>query len=169
VKVSQAKPPFIVSPPPHLSVSWQVATADFPRGGGKCASCRRRGNWPWRLAIWRGEGGLIQFDNGLSDLRPMKMDNDVLLLCYLDKIRLTLTGDLWQALASWYIEGEAIQYKGARMATCPQSTTLHSTGNISVWTKEVGHSNTRGTVRLCSFPLKLTAAQLSAFSTSYVD
>jgi hypothetical protein len=62
----------------------------------------------------------------------MKMDNDVLLLCYLDKIRLTLTGDLWRALASLYSEGDAIQYKGARMATCPQSTTLHSTGNISV-------------------------------------
>ena len=61
----------------------------------------------------------------------MKMDNDVLLLCYLDKIRLTLTGDLWRALASLYSEGEAIQYKGARMATCPQSTTLHSIGNIS--------------------------------------
>ena len=44
----------------------------------------------------------------------MKMDNDVLLLCYLDKIRLTLTGDLWRALASLYSEGEAIQYKGAR-------------------------------------------------------
>ncbi len=27
--MSQAKPPFIVSPPPHSS---QVATADFPRG-----------------------------------------------------------------------------------------------------------------------------------------
>ncbi len=44
------------------------------------------------------------------------------------------------------------------MATRPQSTTLHSTGNISVLTKEVGHSNTGGTVRLCSFPLKITAA-----------
>ncbi len=37
----------------------------------------------------------------------MKMDNDVLLLSYLDKIRLTLTGDLRQALASLY--SEAIQ------------------------------------------------------------
>ena len=37
-------------------------------------------------------------------------------------------------------------------------TILHSTGNTSVWTKEVGHSNTCGTVRLCSFPLKFTAA-----------
>ncbi len=32
----------------------------------------------------------------------MKMDNGVLLLCYLDKICLTLTGDFWRALASLY-------------------------------------------------------------------
>ncbi len=38
----------------------------------------------------------------------MKMDNDVLLLCYLDKIRLILPGNLWWALASLYSEGEAI-------------------------------------------------------------
>ncbi len=39
----------------------------------------------------------------------------------------------------------------------PQSTILHSTGNTSV-KKEVGHSNTRGTVRLCSIPAEITAA-----------
>jgi hypothetical protein len=70
---------------------------------------------PRQLASWRGEGGvicgLIPFNNGLLDLRAkinMKMDNDVLLLCYLDKICLTLTGNLWRALASLYSEGEAI-------------------------------------------------------------
>jgi hypothetical protein len=36
----------------------------------------------------------------------------------------------------------------------PQSTILHSTGNTSV-KKEVGHSNTRGTVRLCSIPVEI--------------
>jgi hypothetical protein len=36
----------------------------------------------------------------------------------------------------------------------PQSTTLHSTDNISV-KKEVGHSNTRGTVRLCFIPAEI--------------
>jgi hypothetical protein len=36
----------------------------------------------------------------------------------------------------------------------PESTTLHSTGNNSV-KKEVGHSNTRGTVRLCSTPAEI--------------
>ncbi len=154
--MSQAKPPFKASPP-HLFASWQVATADFWRGEGKCASWRRRGNSPWRLAIWRGEGGwFADWYHSITDYRictqfNMKMDNDVLLLCYLDKIRLTLTGNLWRALARLY--------KGPRTATRPQSNTLHSTRNISVWTKEVGHSNTRGTVRLCSFLLKFTAAQ----------
>ncbi len=60
----------------------------------------------------------------------MKVDSDVLLLSYLDKICLTLTGDLWRALACLY--GEARLYKGAREANRPQSTTLHSTGNTSV-------------------------------------
>ncbi len=87
----------------------------------------------------------------------MKVDSDVLLLSYLDKICLTLTDDLRRALACLYCEARL--YKGAREASLSQLTTLHSTGNISVWTKEVGHSNTRGTVRLCSFPLKFTAAQ----------
>jgi hypothetical protein len=81
----------------------------------------------------------------------MKVDSDVLLLSYLNKICLTLIGDLWRALACLY--SEVRLYKGAREAPLSQSTTLHSTGNTSVLTKEVGHSNTRGTVRLCSFPL----------------
>ncbi len=87
----------------------------------------------------------------------MKVDSDVLLLSYLDKIYLTLNGDLRRALACLYSEGRL--YKGARETSLSQSTTLHSTGNTSVWTKEVGNSNTHGTVRLCSFPLKFTAAQ----------
>jgi hypothetical protein len=57
----------------------------------------------------------------------MKVDSDVLLLSYLNKIGLTLTGDLRRALACLY--SEARLYKGA---TRPQSTTLHSTGNTSV-------------------------------------
>jgi hypothetical protein len=36
-------------------------------------------------------------------------------------------------------------------AASPQSATPHSTGNISV-NEGSCHSNTRGTVRLCSFP-----------------
>ena len=60
----------------------------------------------------------------------MKVVSDVLLLSYLDKICLTLTGELWRALACLY--SEARLYKGARVASLSQSTTLHSTGNISV-------------------------------------
>jgi hypothetical protein len=60
----------------------------------------------------------------------MKMDSDVLLLSHLDKIYLILTGELWLALACLY--SEARLYKGARAASLSQSTTLHSTCNISV-------------------------------------
>ncbi len=60
----------------------------------------------------------------------MKMDSDVLLLSYFDKICLILTGELWRALACLY--SEVRLYKGAREAPVSQSTTLHSTGNTSV-------------------------------------
>ena len=60
----------------------------------------------------------------------MKVVSDVLLLSYLDKICLTLTGELRRALACLY--SEARLYKGAREASLSQSTTLHSTGNISM-------------------------------------
>ncbi len=60
----------------------------------------------------------------------MKMDSDVLLLSYLDKIYLTPTGELRRALA--YLYSEARLYKGARAASLSQLTTLHSTGNTSV-------------------------------------
>ncbi len=60
----------------------------------------------------------------------MKMDSDVLLFSYFDKICLILTGELWRALA--YLYSEARLYKGARAASLSQSSTLHSTGNTSV-------------------------------------
>ncbi len=84
------------------------------------------------------------------------MVSDVLLLSYFDKIGLCLTGEAGQASAFLY--SEARLYKGARLAGLSQSSTTRSTGNISVRIKKVGHSNTRGTVSLCSFSLKLTAA-----------
>ena len=59
----------------------------------------------------------------------MKVDKDVLLLSYLDKIQLILTGEPGRALACLY--SEARLYKGARMASLSQLTT-RSTGNISV-------------------------------------
>jgi hypothetical protein len=60
----------------------------------------------------------------------MKVDSDVLLLSYLDKICLTLTGELRRALVCLY--SEARLYKGAREVSLSQATTLHPTGNISV-------------------------------------
>ncbi len=58
------------------------------------------------------------------------MDSDVLLLSYLDKIWLILTGKPGRALA--YLYSEARLYKGAKEASLSQSTTTRSTGNISM-------------------------------------
>ena len=54
----------------------------------------------------------------------------MLLLSYLDKICLILTGEPGRALA--YLYSEARLYKGAREAPLSQSTTLHSSDNTSV-------------------------------------
>ncbi len=79
------------------------------------------------------------------------MVSDVLLLSYLDKIHLILTGEAGQALA--YLYSEARLYKGARMAPLSQSTTPRSTGNISVG-EESGPLqrtwNSKGFVLSCS-------------------
>jgi hypothetical protein len=58
----------------------------------------------------RGESGVIcemmPFNNGSSDNCKFntKIDNSILLLCYLDKICLIPTGNFWRALASLYSE-----------------------------------------------------------------
>ncbi len=80
----------------------------------------------------------------------------MLLLSYLDKIGLSLTAEVGQALAFLY--SEARLYKGARFAGLSQLATTRSTGNISVRIKKVGHSNTRGTVSSLFFPAQITAA-----------
>ena len=59
----------------------------------------------------------------------MKMDSDVLLLSYFDKIGLILTGELWRAFACLY--SEVRLYKGAT-ESLSLSTTPRSTGNTSV-------------------------------------
>ena len=74
----------------------------------------------------------------------MKIVSDVLLLSYLDKFGLSVTVEAGQALAVLY--SEARLYKGPSLAGPSQSATTRSTGNISVWIKKVGHSNTRGIV-----------------------
>ena len=74
----------------------------------------------------------------------MKIVSDVLHLSYLDKFGLRVTVKAGQALAVLY--SEARLYKGSSLAGPSKSATTHSTGNISVWIKKVGHSNTRGIV-----------------------
>ena len=74
----------------------------------------------------------------------MKVVSDVLHLSYLDKFGLRVTVEAGQALAVLYIEARL--YKGPSLAGPSQSATTRSTGNISVWIKKVGHSNTRGIV-----------------------
>jgi hypothetical protein len=81
------------------------------------------------------------------------MVSDVLLLSYLDKIGLSLTGEAGQASA--YLYSEARLYKGASLALLSQSATTRSTGNISVGEKKVGHSNTRGIVSSLFFPAQI--------------
>ncbi len=81
------------------------------------------------------------------------MVSDVLLLSYLDKIGLSLTGKAGQASA--YLYSEVRLYKGSRLAGLSQSATTRSTGNISVPIKKVGHSNTHGTVSSLFFPAQI--------------
>ena len=68
---------------------------------------------------------------------------------YLDKFGLSPMVEAGQALAVLY--SKARLYKGPRWAGLSQSATTCSTGNISVWIKKVGHSNTRGIVSYLFF------------------
>ncbi len=72
----------------------------------------------------------------------MKIVSYVLHFSYFYKFGLRVTVKAGQALAVLY--GEARLYKGPSLAGPSQSATTRSTGNISVWIKKVGHSNTRG-------------------------
>ena len=74
----------------------------------------------------------------------MKVVSDVLHLSYFDKFGLRVTVEAGQALACLY--SEARLYKGPSLAGPSQLATTRSTGNISVWIKKAGHSNTRGIV-----------------------
>ena len=85
------------------------------------------------------------------------MVSDVLLLSYLDKIWLILTGEPGRALA--YLYSEARLYKGARMASLSQSTTPRSTDNISVCEESQPQQHTWNSKGFVLFPLKFTAAQ----------
>ena len=88
--------------------SSQVATAHFPRGGRQSAV--RGCDFYSRNSLAGGEGGgrgNLQndsiMDHWIDCKFSTKIDNSILLLCYLDKICLILTGGLWQA--SYIVEG----------------------------------------------------------------
>ncbi len=139
------------TPPPHLSGShyhtfymWWVASATSTR---KILSRGRAG--------WFAKRCHSLTDHRINCKLKTKIANTILLLCYFDKICLSLTGGLWQALANLY--SEESYKREPEPAGGPQSTTLHSTVNTSV-KMEVCHSNTHGIVRLCSFPHWNTAA-----------
>jgi hypothetical protein len=83
-------------PPPPRAV-----TAHFTCGGRQVQD------------LLAGEGGragwFAKRCHSLTDHRidcklKTKIANTILILCYLDKIRLTLTGGFWQALANLYCE-----------------------------------------------------------------
>jgi hypothetical protein len=85
----------------------QVATVHFPRGGNKV----RFTGATFTHGIHSREGRVIcetmPFDNGSSDRLQIQHEDSqyfILLLCYLDKICLIPTGDLWQALADLFSE-----------------------------------------------------------------
>ena len=156
--MSQTKPP----PWRHSTAGqlfWRVFSADLPRGGARSARIIWRFFSPLRMAkigerarwsaVW--SSSLTGWEK--SAQFKLKMVNDVLLLSYLDKIGLSLTGEAGQASA--YLYGEVRLYKGASLALLSQSATTRSTGNISVGVKKVSHSNTRGTVSSLFFPAQI--------------
>ena len=130
----EAKPSRHPRHPPHL-----FASCDGGFSTWWTAMCRFQA--PFSLAEFTREmrGGRAGWSakrcHSLTDHRidckfNMKIDNSILLLCYFDKICLTLTGNFWRALAIYIVKRG---YKREpEPAASPQSATLHSTGNISV-------------------------------------
>ena len=135
--MSQTKPP----PWRHTTAGellWRVFSADLPRSEARSARIICRLDPPSRMAK-TGEraGWSAVWSSSLTGWEKsaqfkLKMVNDVLLLSYLDKIGLSLTAEAGQALAFLYSD-----------AGLSQSATARSTGNISMRTKKVDHSNTR--------------------------
>ncbi len=153
--MSQTKPP-PWRHTPSSELLRQVFSADLPPGEARSDRIIRRFDPPFRLAkIGERAGWSAVWYSSLTcweksaQFKP-KMVSDVLLLSYLDKIGLSLTGEARQASA--YLYSEARLYKGASLALLSQSATTRSTGNISEGVKKVGHSNTRGTVSSLFFP-----------------
>ena len=89
----------------------------------------------------------------------MKVASDVLLLLCLHDFGLWVSVELGQASAFLY--SEARLYKGPSQSALPQLTATRSTGNISVRTQKVNHSNTRGLVSSLFFSRSEITAALS--------
>ncbi len=88
-----------------------------------------RGGWG------RGLGKNAKRCHSLTDHRTncklkTKIDNTILLLCYLDNMCRSPSGGLWQA--SVFLYSERIYKREPELAASPQSTTLRSTVNTSV-------------------------------------
>ena len=151
--MSQTKPlPWRHTPSGKLL--WRVFSAGFPRGEARSTRIIRRFDPPFRMAKIGERAGWSSSLTGWekSAKFKLKMVSDVLLLSYLNKIGLSLTGEAGQASAYLYSEARLHVYKGASLALLSQSATTRSTGNISLGLKNVGHSNTHGTVSSLFFP-----------------
>ncbi len=152
-----AKPNLLpdVTPQPANSFGdciWRVCHVVKPEPREFLAILTSQINWP----EWGERAGWIAvWSSSLTGWQKpaqfrTRIVSDVLLLSYLNKFGLSVTVEAGQALAGLY--SKARLYKGPRLAGLSQSATTHSTGNISVRTKNVGHSNTRGTVSSLFFP-----------------
>ena len=113
--MSQTKPHPWRHPPPK-PVPWRVYLAGLPRGESQnpresLAKLRRQGQAPrsggragW-CAVWYN----LRMDWWIPTKFGTEMANAILFISYLDKICLTLAGNLWRALACLYCEPEAIK------------------------------------------------------------
>ncbi len=101
---------------------WELQVRDllkgFTRGGGG-----GRAGWVAKWCHWLT-------DHRIDCKLKTKIANTILLLCYLNKICLSLTVGFWQASANYIVKGG---YKREpEPMDSPQSTTLCSTVNTSV-------------------------------------
>ncbi len=147
--MSQTKP-HPKRPTQSSKVKWRVFSAVFPPELSAVLTRHSRWQKSGERAGWSAVWYTSLTGWEKSAQFKLKMVSDVLLLSYLDKIGLSLTGEAGQASA--YLYSEARLYKGASLALLSQSATTRSTGNISVGVKKVSQSNTCGTVSSLFFP-----------------
>ena len=142
------------TPPP---TSPQAVTAHFTRGGRQVRTASARFTCENHSREGGRAGWFAKRCHSITDYQidcklKTKIANTILLLFYLDKICLILSGGLWQASANLYSGGRL--KREPQPVASPQSTILHSTVNTSV-KKEVSYSNTHGIVSLCYFPAEI--------------